>query len=49
VANGETIEPLPFRAMSNYPYGTNEHYPADAGHEEYRRKYNTRSVGAPRR
>src|SRR5262249_9748896 len=49
VAHGDTIEPLPFRAMSNYPYGANERYPADAEHEEYRRKYNTRLVGEPRR
>jgi tetratricopeptide (TPR) repeat protein len=49
VAHGDTIEPLPFRAMSNYPYRANEQYPADAEHEEYRRKYNTRRVGAPRR
>ena len=49
VAHADTIEPLPFRAMSNYPYGTNEPCPEDAAHEEYRRKYNTRLVGAPRR
>ncbi|HMF10810.1 MAG TPA: CRTAC1 family protein, partial [Gemmataceae bacterium] len=49
VAHADTIEPLPFKAMSNYPCGPNEHYPADAEHEEYRRKYNTRAVGAPRK
>lgn len=49
VAHGDTIEPLPFRAMSNYPYGPKEHYPTDAAHEEYRRKYNTRAIGTPRR
>lgn len=44
-ATGATIEPLPFRAMSTYPYGPNEQYPRDAEHEDYRRRFNTRSVG----
>jgi hypothetical protein len=37
-----TVEPLPFHAMSRYPYPAGEHYPADAVHEQYRREYNTR-------
>jgi tetratricopeptide (TPR) repeat protein len=37
-----SVEPLPFHQMSQYPYGTGEHYPNDAAHEEYRREYNTR-------
>ncbi len=41
-ATGDTIEPLPFRGMSRYPYGRNEHYPRDAQHEEYLRRYQTR-------
>jgi hypothetical protein len=45
-ATGDTVEPLPFRSMSKYPYGPDEHYPNDPVHEEYRRRYNTRSVGA---
>jgi Tfp pilus assembly protein PilF len=44
-ATNETIEPLPFAKMSRYPYGTDEHYPTDPAHAEYRRKYNTRRVG----
>ena len=28
-----TVEPLPFHAMSRYPYPAGEHYPADAVHE----------------
>ena len=44
-ATGDTIEPLPFRTMTKYPYGPNEHYPADATHQEYLRKYQTRKVG----
>jgi len=43
-AHGETVEPLPFRAMSNYPYRADEKHP-DA---EYDRRWNTRRVG-PRR
>ncbi|MDE3196865.1 MAG: hypothetical protein KGN84_11005, partial [Acidobacteriota bacterium] len=41
-AFGTSVEPLPFHAMSVYPYPAREHYPADADHEAYRRKYNTR-------
>ena len=37
-----TVEPLPFHAMSVYPYPNNEHFPNDAAHEQYRREYNTR-------
>ncbi|MBN1845910.1 MAG: VCBS repeat-containing protein [Sedimentisphaerales bacterium] len=43
-AHPDTVEPLPFHAMSGYPYGPDEHYPADADHQEYRRTYNTRTV-----
>ena len=43
-ATGGTVEPLPFAAMSRYPPGPDEHYPRDALHEEYRRRYNTREV-----
>jgi hypothetical protein len=45
-ATGETIEPLPFHGMSNYPYGPEEHYPRDQVHEEYQRQYNTRESSA---
>src|SRR5260370_29788008 len=34
-ASGATIEPLPFRAMTTYPYGPDEHYPRDTNHEGY--------------
>ncbi len=43
-AHGDTVEPLPFRAMSNYPYRDDEKHPDP----EYDRKWNTRLVG-PRR
>jgi hypothetical protein len=44
-ATGDTIEPLPFQAMSKYPYGPDEHYPDDALHQDYLRRYQTRQVG----
>jgi hypothetical protein len=44
-ATGETVEPLPFRAMTTYPYGPNEHNARDPRREDYRRTYNTRQVG----
>jgi hypothetical protein len=36
------VEPLPFHAMSNYPYSEDETYPYDAQHLAYLEKYNTR-------
>ena len=41
---GQTVLPLPFRAMSSYPYGDNESYPAGKEYEDYRKEYNTRKV-----
>jgi len=41
-AFGQTVEPLPFHAMSSYPYPNGEAYPADPEHERYRRTYNVR-------
>lgn len=43
-AYSQTVEPLPFHAMSAYPYTREEHFPNDAMHERYRREYNTRSA-----
>ncbi|MEO7145486.1 MAG: hypothetical protein ABI165_18470, partial [Bryobacteraceae bacterium] len=37
-----SVEPLPFHAMSRYPYPAGEHFPDDAAHREYRREYNSR-------
>ena len=53
-AHPDTVEPLPFHAMSGYPYGPDEHYPNTEKTRDYRRRYNTRRVcvstepGAPR-
>ncbi len=41
-AHSQSVEPLPFHAMSHYPYPSSEHYPDDAEHREYRKTYNIR-------
>jgi len=41
-AYSQTVEPLPFHAMSQYPYKDGEHFPDDAAHRQYREQYNTR-------
>ncbi|MCE9593440.1 MAG: FG-GAP-like repeat-containing protein [Planctomycetes bacterium] len=38
------VEPLPFHAMSAYPYGANETFPDDEVHRRWRREWNTRSA-----
>jgi hypothetical protein len=38
----ETVAPLPFHAMSTYPYPADEHYPDTPEHRAYLREYNTR-------
>jgi hypothetical protein len=40
----ETVAPLPFKAMTQYPYGPGEHYPWSPAHREYDEVYNTRVV-----
>lgn len=39
---GQDVEPLPFQAMSGYPYAASEAYPDDPLHHEYLRQYQTR-------
>jgi len=41
-AFSQSVEPLPFHAMSRYPYPATEHFPDDETHQRYRRDYNTR-------
>ena len=41
-AFGNTVEPLPFQAIRQYPYAPGESYPADSALHRYRREYNTR-------
>jgi tetratricopeptide (TPR) repeat protein len=43
----DTVEPLPFHSMSNYPYGRNEKYPDDEKHRTYRMRFNTRFIEGP--
>lgn len=43
-ATPETLAPLPFHGMSQYPYDSNEAYPRDARHRAYQQEYNTRDV-----
>ena len=41
-AFSQTVLPLPFHAMSSYPYPAAEHYPEDQAHQDYLREYTTR-------
>jgi tetratricopeptide (TPR) repeat protein len=41
-AFSQTVLPLPFHAMSSYPYPASERYPQDQAHQDYLREYNTR-------
>jgi hypothetical protein len=43
-ASPDTVAPLPFRGMTKYPYGPEEHYPNTAAHRDYLERYNTREV-----
>jgi hypothetical protein len=42
-ATGQTVEPLPFHAMTRYPYGPDERYPDDPAHRRYVAQYHTRT------
>jgi len=42
-ADGNTVEPLPFRRMGTYPYA-GKSFPSDPEHLDYMLKYNTRCV-----
>jgi hypothetical protein len=41
-AFSQSVEPLPFHAMTSYPYPASEKFPDDAAHREYLESYNTR-------
>jgi len=42
-----TVDPLPFRNMSGFPYPDTESYPSDDEHSQYLEKFNTRVRTAP--
>jgi Flp pilus assembly protein TadD len=46
-ASPDAVEPMPFHAMSGYPYPSSERYPDTPEHRQYREQYNTRYVGRP--
>jgi hypothetical protein len=46
-ATPDALAPLPFRAMSGYPYDATEHYPDTPRYRAYLARYNTRVVVAP--
>jgi hypothetical protein len=41
-ATPQTLEPLPFKGMSRYPYPDTERYPDTEAHRRFRETYNTR-------
>jgi tetratricopeptide (TPR) repeat protein len=41
-AYSQSVEPLPFHAMSAYPYPVSERFPDDPEHRRWRETYNTR-------
>jgi hypothetical protein len=43
-AHGTTIGPLPYHAITSYPYAAGDAYPADSTRARYRREYNTRLI-----
>jgi tetratricopeptide (TPR) repeat protein len=43
-AFGDSVEPLPFHGMSQYPYPAAERFPDDAAHRAWRKQYNTRQA-----
>ena len=42
-----TVDPMPFIAMSGFPYPNTETYPYDAAHLAYIQQYNTRIISTP--
>jgi Flp pilus assembly protein TadD len=43
-AYGTTIDPLPYHAITSYPYAPGDGYPSDSARRRYLREYNTRII-----
>ena len=43
-ADGTTIGPLPYHAVTSYPYARGDAYPTDSARQRYLREYNTRII-----
>ncbi|HKY05462.1 MAG TPA: FG-GAP-like repeat-containing protein, partial [Blastocatellia bacterium] len=46
-ASPDAVLPLPFHAMTGYPYPSTESYPRTRAHRDYVERYNTRVVASP--
>ena len=40
--HGQSVEPLPFRAMTKYPYEPDQSFPSEQKHVDYLKRYQTR-------
>ncbi|MBC8356528.1 MAG: hypothetical protein H8E66_31495 [Planctomycetes bacterium] len=45
---GQSVEPLPYREMTSYPYGPEAQFPTTASHRDYLQRYQTRGQEAQR-